>query len=73
LAIQRSLNSVRGEPVTTVYYNYLGIRTLANDTVLNYQVSNAVGFYAGYQYSDRLINSVERRISRTGPRGKPTY
>ena len=49
-----------GQPVTTVYYNYLGIRTLANDTVLNYQVSNAVGFYAGYQYSDRLINSVER-------------
>jgi hypothetical protein len=44
----------------TVYYNYLGIRTLANDTVLNYQVSNAVGFYAGHQYSDRLINSVER-------------
>lgn len=49
-----------GQPVTTIYYNYLGIRTLANDTVLNYQVSNAVGFYAGYQYSDRLINSVER-------------
>src|SRR6185369_1114316 len=49
-----------GDPVTTVYYNYLGIRTLANDTILNYQFSNAVGFYAGYQYSDRLINSVER-------------
>jgi hypothetical protein len=49
-----------GQPGTTFYYNYLGIRTLANDTVLNYQVSNAVGFYAGYQYSDRLINSVER-------------
>src|SRR5262245_24899066 len=49
-----------GQPVTTVYYNYLGIRMLANDTVLNYQISNAVGFYAGYQYSDRLINSVER-------------
>jgi hypothetical protein len=45
---------------TTFFYNYLGIRTVANDTVLNYQVSNAVGFYAGYQYSDRLINSVER-------------
>jgi hypothetical protein len=49
-----------GQPVTTIYYNYLGIRTLANDTVLNYQVSDAVGFFAGYQYSDRLINSVER-------------
>jgi hypothetical protein len=49
-----------GQPGTTFYYNYLGIRTLANDTALNYQVSNAVGFYAGYQYSDRLINSVER-------------
>jgi hypothetical protein len=49
-----------GQPVTTVYFNYLGIRTVANETVLNYQISNAVGFYAGYQYSDRLINSVER-------------
>jgi hypothetical protein len=49
-----------GQPGTTIYYNYLGIRTVANDTVLNYQVSNAVGFYGGYQYSDRLINSVER-------------
>jgi hypothetical protein len=49
-----------GQPVTTFYFNYLGIRTLANDTALNYQVSNAVGFYAGYQYSDRLINSVEQ-------------
>jgi hypothetical protein len=49
-----------GQPVTTVFYNYLGIRTLASDTVLNYQATNAVGFYAGYQYSDRLINSVER-------------
>jgi len=49
-----------GQPVTTISYNYLGIRTVANDTVLNYQVSNAIGFYAGYQYSDRLINSIEQ-------------
>ena len=56
-----------GDPVTTVFYNYLGIRTLANDTVLNYQVADAVGFYAGYQYSDRLINSVERTDSADRP------
>jgi hypothetical protein len=56
-----------GAPVTTVYYNYLGVRTLANDIVLNYQASEAVGFYAGYQYSDRLIHSVERTDSTDQP------
>jgi hypothetical protein len=39
------------------FYNYLGIRTVANDTSLNYQVSPWWGVMAGYHYSDRLITS----------------
>jgi hypothetical protein len=42
-----------------LFYNYLGIRTVANDTNLSYQVSPLVGFMAGYHYSDRLITSGE--------------
>ncbi len=39
------------------FYNYLGIRTVANDTSLNYQISPLWGVMAGYHYSDRLITS----------------
>src|ERR1017187_6158193 len=43
-----------------LYFNYLGIRTVANETELNYQFSPLFGAFAGYQYSDRRINSVEQ-------------
>ena len=39
------------------FYNYLGIRTVANDTTLNYQISPVWGVMTGYHYSDRLITS----------------
>ncbi len=39
------------------FYNYLGIRTVANDTSLNYQILPLWGVMAGYHYSDRLITS----------------
>jgi hypothetical protein len=39
------------------FYNYLGIRTVANDTSLNYQISPLWGVMAGYHYSNRLITS----------------
>jgi hypothetical protein len=44
---------------TLVDYDYLGIRTVSNDTVVNYQASKMLGFFAGYHYSDRFIRSVE--------------
>ena len=43
-----------------ISYQYLGIRTFSNETDLNYQANNWLGFAAGYQYSDRLIRSVEQ-------------
>ena len=44
---------------TSFSYNYLGIRTMSNDTHLNYQSSRWWGTSAGYHYSDRLIASNE--------------
>jgi hypothetical protein len=39
-------------------FQYLGIRTITNQTDLNYQMRKWIGFFAGYHYSDRSINSV---------------
>lgn len=49
-----------GAPTRVATYNYLGVRTISNDTTLNYDWLKAVGFFAGYHYSDRYINSTER-------------
>lgn len=38
-------------------YQYLGIRTVSNETDLNYQALNWLGFSGGFQYSNRLIHS----------------
>ena len=48
------------QTTSVLFYNYLGIRTVANDTNLNYQVSPLWGFMAGYHYSDRLITSQQQ-------------
>jgi len=45
--------------VTVLFYNYLGIRTVANDTSFNFQVADRIGFMGGYHYSSRLIRSNE--------------
>src|SRR6185369_14958768 len=39
-------------------FQYLGIRTVANQSDLNYQASKWLGLYGGYHYSDRLIRSI---------------
>jgi hypothetical protein len=46
-------------PAHLVTYNYLGVRTLSNDTTVNYQWLKMVGLFAGYHYSDRFIKSTE--------------
>jgi hypothetical protein len=43
-----------------VYFEALGIRTLANTTDINYRPSARVGLYGGYQFSTRRIRSRER-------------
>lgn len=46
--------------VTFLNYNYLGIRTVANSTDLNYRISPIWNVFAGYQYTDRKIQSLEQ-------------
>ena len=48
------------QSTSVLFYNYLGIRTIANDTNLNYQLSPVWGFMAGYHYSDRLISTEDQ-------------
>ena len=43
----------------TIYFRYLGIRTVTNTTDLNYRFTNKVGLYGEYAYSDRLIKTIE--------------
>lgn len=45
---------------TFVYFQALGIRTLANTTDVNFRPSARVGFYGGYQVATRRIRSRER-------------
>lgn len=51
------LNNGTGQFVTQDF-QFLGIRTITNQTELNYQPRKWIGFFAGYDYSDRSINSV---------------
>lgn len=54
-----------------LYFNYLGIRTIANETGLDYRFSPMFGAFAGYQYSNRRINSVEQFTSFNTPTTTP--
>lgn len=44
---------------TTLNFRYLGVRTIANATDANYRLTNWLGVYAGYHYSDRRITTIE--------------
>ena len=41
-------------------FEFLGIRTIANETDVNFQATSKVGFYGGYHYSIRQIRSIEQ-------------
>ncbi len=43
----------------TVYFRYLGIRTVTNSTDANYRVKKWFAVYGGYRYTDRLVRSIE--------------
>lgn len=43
----------------TLYFRYLGIRMVTNSTTVNYQAKKKLGFFGGYNYSDRLIRTIE--------------
>ena len=48
-----------GSGSTTINFRYLGIRTVANLTDVNYRIAPWLGVYAAYNYSDRLVRTVE--------------
>ncbi len=69
---QTTVNDIRidGNSTYAVYNNatqtlnylafqFLGIRTIANETTLNFRLNRWLGLYGGYQYSDRQIRSNE--------------
>ena len=62
-------NSVYGEfnnatqSLSYLAFEFLGIRTIANETDLNFQATRWLGLYGGYQYSDRQIRSDEASAS----------
>jgi hypothetical protein len=43
----------------TVYFRYLGIRTVTNSADLNYRVAGWLGFYGGWHYADRQVSTIE--------------
>ncbi len=47
------------QSLSYLVFEFLGIRTIANETDLNFQPSAWLGFFGGFNYSDRLIRSIE--------------
>jgi hypothetical protein len=43
----------------TIYFRYLGIRMVTNSTDANYRAADWIGFYAGYHYTYRVVNTTE--------------
>ncbi|HLY20787.1 MAG TPA: hypothetical protein VKR61_26355 [Bryobacteraceae bacterium] len=52
-----------GLETTLVSFRYLGLRTIANATDLNYRVRKWLSFYSGYHYSQRHIRYIEGSTS----------
>lgn len=43
----------------TLFFRYLGIRTITNSTLVNYRAAKWIGFYGGWNYSDRQVSTTE--------------
>ncbi len=43
----------------TLSFRYLGVRTIANATDINYRLARWISFFAAYSYSDRQIRDIE--------------
>jgi hypothetical protein len=54
-----------------LYFQYLGIRTIANETDANYQATQWLSVFGGYHYSDRLIRSIEQITVQGSPETVP--
>ena len=51
----------------SLYFRYLGIRTISNATDLNFRATGWLGFYTGYHYSTRRIRYIESFALPTFP------
>jgi hypothetical protein len=58
------------QSLATLNFESLGIRNFTNTTDVNIQPTKQVGFFTGYQYSNRRIQSVEQ-IAFPGDTGQP--
>jgi len=57
----------------TIFFRYLGVRTVSNTTSLNYRANGWLSFYGRYGYSDRLIRTVEGLGFPGSPSQDQTY
>ena len=60
------------QTVNYTAFEFLGIRTVANETDLNFQANRWLGLYGGYEYSDRQIRSNEASASLGGSFAQPS-
>lgn len=44
---------------SSLYFQYIGVRTLVNSSDVDYQAAKWIGFYAGYHYSDRSVTTIQ--------------
>ncbi len=44
---------------STLYFQYLAVRTVINTTDANYRINKWLGVYGGYNYSDRRVNTTQ--------------
>ena len=47
------------QSLSYLQFEFLGIRTIANETDLNYRATDWLSVFGGYEYSDRLIRSIQ--------------
>jgi hypothetical protein len=43
----------------TIFFRFLGVRLITNSTDANYRITNRIGVYGGYHYSDRLVRTID--------------
>jgi hypothetical protein len=60
---------------STLYFQYLGVRTVINSSDVDYRLAKWIGVYAGYNYSDRLVRTIQGagEFNVAGTFGANTY
>ncbi len=59
---------------STLYFQYLGLRTVVNSSDIDYRINKWLGAYAGYHYSDRRVTTIQGAGAfSAGPVGTNSY